>query len=42
MEMFEAKLKWISSGRNLYRFSRLEFATIGMCRMSVNSFMASV
>ncbi len=42
IEMLVAKLKWIGSGRNSYRFSRLVSETIGMCRISVNSFVAGV
>ncbi len=42
IEMLAVKLKWIGSSRNSYKLSRFVLETIGMCRMSMNSFMAGV
>jgi len=40
--MLVAKLKWMGSGRNLYRLSKLEFVTMGTYKMSVYSLVAGV
>jgi hypothetical protein len=42
IEMLAAKLKWIGNGKNSYKLSRLALETIGMCTMSVHSFVAGV